>query len=75
MKKKFLFNYFSGSLNIIKVATSSELWEPNRTKFSKCNPNLTKPNTKNLDPNQTKLRFFDTTQTQTQTEPSSAHKL
>jgi hypothetical protein len=35
-----------------KVATSSQFREPNRTKFSKCNPNLTKPITKNLDPNQ-----------------------
>jgi hypothetical protein len=56
-------------LTEIKVATSSKFWVPNQnqTKFSKCNPNLTKPNTKNLDPNQIKLRFFDTTQTQNQT--------
>ncbi len=38
-----------------KVATSYEFWEPTRTRFSKCNPNLTKPNTKNLDPNQTAI--------------------
>jgi hypothetical protein len=40
----------------IKVATSSEFWEPNRTKFSKCNPNRTKPKTEHL--NISKYKIF-----------------
>ncbi len=43
----------------------SQFWNQTQPKISKCDPNLIRTNTKNLEPNLTKLRFFDSTQSQT----------
>ncbi len=43
----------------------SQFWNQTQPKIWKCDPNLIRTKTKNLEPNLTKLRFFDWTQSQT----------